>query len=171
MSPPLSFSPGTLNPALQDKFGRPKRDISTIIHILNDLLCATPQYRAARSNNSTLDLSPASIDNSSSMPVLKSTSGECLDKDSDRIDTRSNFVLAVFKSAEWWTCDRRDANPATWDYCCYSTMWFTQKWLSYLPKIRKVERHLKTDRTVNLLFFLLEIGPNNEYSTLRMSGL
>ena len=37
---------GTLNPALQDRFGRPKRDISTIIHILNDLLCATPQYRA-----------------------------------------------------------------------------------------------------------------------------
>lgn len=28
------------------RFGRPKRDISTIIHILNDLLCATPpQYR------------------------------------------------------------------------------------------------------------------------------
>ena len=26
--------------------GRPKRDISTIIHILNDLLCASPQYRA-----------------------------------------------------------------------------------------------------------------------------
>lgn len=33
---------GTLNPALQDKNGRPKRDISTIIHILNDLLSATP---------------------------------------------------------------------------------------------------------------------------------
>ncbi|XP_023936901.2 midnolin homolog [Bicyclus anynana] len=33
---------GTLNPALQDRFGRPKRDISTIIHILNDLLCAAP---------------------------------------------------------------------------------------------------------------------------------
>lgn len=29
------------------RFGRPKRDISTIIHILNDLLCATPpQYRS-----------------------------------------------------------------------------------------------------------------------------
>lgn len=41
------FFTGTLNPALQDRFGRPKRDISTIIHILNDLLCATPQYRAA----------------------------------------------------------------------------------------------------------------------------
>lgn len=41
------FILGTLNPALQDRFGRPKRDISTIIHILNDLLCATPQYRAA----------------------------------------------------------------------------------------------------------------------------
>ncbi|KAF2355735.1 hypothetical protein FHG87_013510 [Trinorchestia longiramus] len=35
---------GTLNPALQDRQGRPKRDISTIIHILNDLLCATPHY-------------------------------------------------------------------------------------------------------------------------------
>jgi hypothetical protein len=34
---------GTLNPALQDKYGRPKRDISTIIHILNDLLSAAPQ--------------------------------------------------------------------------------------------------------------------------------
>ncbi|XP_043235098.1 midnolin homolog [Amphibalanus amphitrite] len=37
---------GTLNPSLQDRMGRPKRDISTIIHILNDLLCASPQYRA-----------------------------------------------------------------------------------------------------------------------------
>ncbi|CAH0382493.1 unnamed protein product [Bemisia tabaci] len=44
---------GTLNPALQDRFGRPKRDISTIIHILNDLLCATPQYRASRSSSSS----------------------------------------------------------------------------------------------------------------------
>lgn len=36
---------GTLNPALQDRSGRPKRDISTIVHILNDLLGAAPQYR------------------------------------------------------------------------------------------------------------------------------
>lgn len=35
---------GTLNPALQDRYGRPKKDISTVIHILNDLLSATPQY-------------------------------------------------------------------------------------------------------------------------------
>lgn len=34
---------GTLNPALQDRFGRPKKDVSTIIHILNDLLCAEPR--------------------------------------------------------------------------------------------------------------------------------
>ena len=34
---------GTLNPALQDRNGQPKRDITTIIHILNDLLCA--QYK------------------------------------------------------------------------------------------------------------------------------
>ncbi|KAF7391644.1 hypothetical protein HZH68_011187 [Vespula germanica] len=37
---------GTINPALQDRHGRPKRDISTIIHILNDLLCATPAATA-----------------------------------------------------------------------------------------------------------------------------
>ncbi|XP_043289517.1 midnolin homolog isoform X2 [Venturia canescens] len=37
---------GTLNPALQDRHGRPKRDIGTIIHILNDLLCATPAATA-----------------------------------------------------------------------------------------------------------------------------
>jgi hypothetical protein len=37
------FFSGTLNPALQDRNGQPKRDITTIIHILNDLLCA--QYK------------------------------------------------------------------------------------------------------------------------------
>lgn len=36
---------GTLDPTLQDQGGRPRRDITTIIHILNDLLGATPQYR------------------------------------------------------------------------------------------------------------------------------
>lgn len=39
---------GTLNPALQDRYGRPKRDISTIIHILNDLLCASPPIALAQ---------------------------------------------------------------------------------------------------------------------------
>ncbi|KAK2180674.1 hypothetical protein NP493_432g01037 [Ridgeia piscesae] len=39
---------GTLNPALQDHDGRPKRSINTIIHILNDLLGASPEYRAHR---------------------------------------------------------------------------------------------------------------------------
>ncbi|KAK7079524.1 hypothetical protein SK128_009117 [Halocaridina rubra] len=49
---------GTLNPALQDRQGRPKRDISTIIHILNDLLCATPQYR--RHSSTTISVSTSS---------------------------------------------------------------------------------------------------------------
>ncbi|MPC22155.1 Midnolin-A [Portunus trituberculatus] len=40
----------------EDRQGRPKRDISTIIHILNDLLCATPQYRR-HSTNITLSTS------------------------------------------------------------------------------------------------------------------
>jgi hypothetical protein len=33
---------GTLNPSLQDLEGRPKRSVSTIVHILNDLLGASP---------------------------------------------------------------------------------------------------------------------------------
>jgi len=42
---------GTLNPALQDRNGQPKRDISTIVHILNDLLCA--QYKAYNGGSSS----------------------------------------------------------------------------------------------------------------------
>lgn len=56
---------GTLNPALQDRHGRPKRDISTIIHILNDLLCATPattagHYRHHHRHSSTRQISSTS---------------------------------------------------------------------------------------------------------------
>ena len=40
---------GTLNPALQDANGQPKRDITTIVHILNDLLCA--QFKAYSSSS------------------------------------------------------------------------------------------------------------------------
>ncbi|XP_035772565.1 midnolin homolog [Anopheles albimanus] len=55
---------GTLNPALQDKYGRPKRDISTIIHILNDLLSAAPQCAAtcvAPANNSVSNSTESSV--------------------------------------------------------------------------------------------------------------
>nr|CAD7269636.1 unnamed protein product [Timema shepardi] len=81
---------GTLNPALQDRFGRPKRDISTIIHILNDLLCATPQYRRharqghtftveassgsppkqTTTNTATVDKSPVASDESTGESAL-----------------------------------------------------------------------------------------------------
>lgn len=56
------LSLGTLNPALQDRNGQPKRDITTIIHILNDLLCA--QYKnyqfATTSRSSTTSSSATS---------------------------------------------------------------------------------------------------------------
>uniref|UniRef100_A0A182QGN3 Ubiquitin-like domain-containing protein n=1 Tax=Anopheles farauti TaxID=69004 RepID=A0A182QGN3_9DIPT len=51
---------GTLNPALQDKFGLPKRDISTIIHILNDLLNATPQCAGRSASGATVGAAGAS---------------------------------------------------------------------------------------------------------------
>lgn len=59
---------GTLNPALQDKNGRPKRDISTIIHILNDLLSATPQ--CAR-NGAKIFFEPTQTSNGASGKVIK----------------------------------------------------------------------------------------------------
>ena len=52
----LYYFIGTLNPALQDRNGQPKRDITTIIHILNDLLCA--QYK--NYNPATTSAPPAS---------------------------------------------------------------------------------------------------------------
>ncbi|KAG8226641.1 hypothetical protein J437_LFUL005293 [Ladona fulva] len=70
---------GTLNPALQDKFGRPKRDISTIIHILNDLLCATPQYRRHARQGHTITVetpgSSPSPQSNTSGNVSSSTNG------------------------------------------------------------------------------------------------
>ncbi|KAL5021196.1 hypothetical protein ScPMuIL_000351 [Solemya velum] len=38
---------GTLDPSLQDSDGKPKKDISTIVRILNDLLGASPHQRQA----------------------------------------------------------------------------------------------------------------------------
>ena len=80
---------GTLNPALQDRHGRPKRDISTIIHILNDLLCATPastagHYRHHHRHSSTRQISSSSVaaSPSGSSAVgngISSVSNSCLD--------------------------------------------------------------------------------------------
>lgn len=39
------FYPGTLHPNCQDSSGRPRRDIGTILQILNDLLSATRHYQ------------------------------------------------------------------------------------------------------------------------------
>lgn len=62
---------GTLNPALQDKNGRPKRDISTIIHILNDLLSATPN---CTKNGTKIFFEPTQPSSSSSSSVQSSSS-------------------------------------------------------------------------------------------------
>ncbi|XP_043576617.1 midnolin [Chiloscyllium plagiosum] len=41
----LLLKPGTLHPNCQDSTGRPRRDITTILQILNDLLSATRHYQ------------------------------------------------------------------------------------------------------------------------------
>lgn len=67
---------GTLNPALQDRYGRPKRDISTIIHILNDLLSAAPQYRrSAKIKFEHPSFSSASTSSAGSSNSSSSSSG------------------------------------------------------------------------------------------------
>ncbi|KAF7275165.1 hypothetical protein GWI33_012122, partial [Rhynchophorus ferrugineus] len=43
---------GALSPTLQDSRGRPRRDVATIVHILNDLLCSVPELRRAQGNKS-----------------------------------------------------------------------------------------------------------------------
>ncbi|KAL5275618.1 MIDN family protein [Megaselia abdita] len=60
---------GTLNPALQDRYGRPKRDISTVIHILNDLLSATPHY----TRGAKFSLEPSINSSSSSSSTMLHT--------------------------------------------------------------------------------------------------
>lgn len=44
-SPPATPPAGTLHPNCQDSSGRPRRDIGTILQILNDLLSATRHYQ------------------------------------------------------------------------------------------------------------------------------
>ena len=71
---------GTLNPALQDRNGQPKRDITTIIHILNDLLCAqyknyspgTPAENPA-ANAATSNANPGSTSTTNSSSKTRSS--------------------------------------------------------------------------------------------------
>jgi len=65
-----SFSSGTLDPSIQETTGRPKRDINTILQILNDLLVASPQLRDS-SNSMKKSFDQQTMHTS---PVL----GECL---------------------------------------------------------------------------------------------
>jgi len=76
------FFSGTLNPALQDRNGQPKRDITTIIHILNDLLCAqyknysataTPTSASSGSQKSKTSSSTTTTSTSGSSATSKST--------------------------------------------------------------------------------------------------
>ena len=46
---------GALNPALQDQKGRPRRDVATIVHILNDLLCSAPELRRVNRRSNSND--------------------------------------------------------------------------------------------------------------------
>lgn len=83
---------GTLNPALQDKNGRPKRDISTIIHILNDLLSATPN---CTKNGTKIFFEPTQPSSSSS--AIQSNSSNT-----------TKYLKVSIKNNFFWHCFIRD---------------------------------------------------------------
>ncbi|XP_046960421.1 midnolin homolog [Vanessa cardui] len=97
---------GTLNPALQDRYGRPKRDISTIIHILNDLLCAAPpialSQKESKHSCSTKNLDEARKCLGCSQPSC--SYGQC---DGHLPSTSSKGCICDHKTCQ---CNRLDPN-------------------------------------------------------------
>lgn len=128
---------GTLNPALQDRHGRPKRDISTIIHILNDLLCATPAASAGhyrhhhhrhshtRQQSSSMSTSSASTTNAggsnTSVGCHDSTPGysnEELSKENEATKGKMRRLRLVMEQRRAKRKARRQARAAP-----YTTQW------------------------------------------------
>ncbi|XP_066603889.1 midnolin-A isoform X2 [Prorops nasuta] len=124
---------GTLNPALQDRHGRPKRDISTIIHILNDLLCATPaatagHYRHHHRHANNRQVSLASADNAAesssnlSGPHDSSSTSGCtteeLSKENEATKGKMRRLRLVMEQRRAKRKARRQARAAP-----YTTQW------------------------------------------------
>ncbi|KAF4117929.1 midnolin-like [Onychostoma macrolepis] len=65
---------GTLQPTLQDSSGRPRRDISTILQILNDLLSATRLYQRSPTTLTHLRCPPATPTSHTHTPPPSPTS-------------------------------------------------------------------------------------------------
>ena len=94
-----SFFAGTLNPALQDRNGQPKRDITTIIHILNDLLCA--QYKNYSATATPTAGSQKSKTSSSTTTSTSGTSKSATDPSASK--QFGNFNLfATFLTKIFW---------------------------------------------------------------------
>lgn len=94
---------GTLNPALQDRHGRPKRDISTIIHILNDLLCATPaatagHYRHHHRRQQQLPSTSSTTSAGTAIVTGAATTSACHDITSSGYSTgeRKRYIIVIY---------------------------------------------------------------------------
>ncbi|XP_060578964.1 midnolin-like isoform X2 [Ruditapes philippinarum] len=73
---------GTLDPSLQETTGRPKRDIDTILQILNDLLLASPQLRQSAGHIST----PRAQQNEFVQDTSKTVLGETVDQNVNKVE-------------------------------------------------------------------------------------
>ena len=141
---------GTLNPALQDRDGKPKRSISTIIHILNDLLGATPQYRAQMAHKRSHDkghhhhkhnivtkhkisapLSPCTASPPSSPPpTMPKSAGEC-----HAINSNKSWSLNQCSHMGHWVTKPMFTHGPLWVTYTSGTLWVNYTsgplWVTY----------------------------------------
>jgi hypothetical protein len=111
---------GTLNPALQDKYGRPKRDISTIIHILNDLLSATPQVAKSSSAKIYFDSinsgsSSSNTTQTTNNPASTSTSSAPvppITPNGKFVKIKKQSLMRVLQSSPCIPCNPNDCSEA-----------------------------------------------------------
>jgi len=123
---------GTLNPALQDANGLPKRDITTIVHILNDLLCA--QFKAYSSSSSSRSskhhrestrVSQGASDKPSA--AFERPDATTQQATEDQLEVTRHKVEALRKVMEEKKARRTERRQAAARAASYSTAWSVTK--------------------------------------------
>lgn len=134
---------GTLNPALQDANGQPKRDITTIVHILNDLLCA--QYKAyssgSRSSRHREGRSSQTSDNKQSYDCEPDPSErELLDQQLNITKTKMEALKRIMEERRAKREARRQAQARP-----YSTAWSVKSESKHVEKAEDGDNYIKVE--------------------------
>ena len=100
-----------MNPALQDRNGQPKRDITTIIHILNDLLCA--QYKNYTPGTAQEGTAPATASTTPSAPSSNTAANIPSKTQHSEPRKSENLAKAPNDTGNPCGCSRDDPSIAT----------------------------------------------------------